>query len=415
MLSNELQLTALRLPYFNSYSGKMGATGAESQERAEPPPQHPLVSFYYKIQVRLPGCLLPALIRPMPITIDDILDAADEHNASDIFLQEDEIPRLKITEQIHVYGEERMSLGQLTALWQSCGGDPQADRDRDSGLVSRSHTRFRVNMHKSIGRLGAVLRRIRTYIPDLATLGAPDWLLTKWAAKPYGIILVTGPTGTGKSTTLASLLKWMNDHLARHIVTIEDPIEYMFTNNMCLFTQREVGRDTDSFGRGLRGAMRQAPDVIFVGEIRDFDTALTALQASETGHLVLASLHSEKVSDTMERFLNLFPPDQINLGLHLLSHQLIGICCQKLVQKVDGGLKLLVEHIENGGAVRDWIARRDVDKIQDYLMRGSDPNSTNFLRSIISAYEAGVIDEPTAIMATGNETEFRRAARGIST
>ncbi len=351
----------------------------------------------------------------MPITIDDILDAADEHNASDIFLQEDEIPRLKITEQIHVYGEERMSLGQLTALWQSCGGDPQADRDRDSGLVSRSHTRFRVNMHKSIGRLGAVLRRIRTYIPDLATLGAPDWLLTKWAAKPYGIILVTGPTGTGKSTTLASLLKWMNDHLARHIVTIEDPIEYMFTNNMCLFTQREVGRDTDSFGRGLRGAMRQAPDVIFVGEIRDFDTALTALQASETGHLVLASLHSEKVSDTMERFLNLFPPDQINLGLHLLSHQLIGICCQKLVQKVDGGLKLLVEHIENGGAVRDWIARRDVDKIQDYLMRGSDPNSTNFLRSIISAYEAGVIDEPTAIMATGNETEFRRAARGIST
>jgi len=351
----------------------------------------------------------------MPITIDDILDAADDHNASDIFLQEDELPRLKISEQIHVFGEEPMSLGQLSALWQVCGGDPLVDRDRDSGLVSKRHTRFRVNMHKSVGRLGAVLRRIRTSIPDLATLGAPDWLLTKWAVKPYGIILVTGPTGTGKSTTLASLLKWMNENLARHIVTIEDPIEYMFANDRCLFTQREVGRDTDTFGRGLRGAMRQAPDVIFVGEIRDFDTALTALQASETGHLVLASLHSEKVSDTMERFLNLFPPDQINLGLHLLSHQLIGICCQKLVQKVDGGLKLLVEHIENGGAVRDWIARRDVDKIQDYLMRGSDPNSTNFLRSIISAYEAGIIDEPTAIMATGNETEFRRAARGITT
>ncbi|MDB6139300.1 MAG: hypothetical protein JWO94_2372 [Verrucomicrobiaceae bacterium] len=351
----------------------------------------------------------------MPITIDDILDAADEHNASDIFLQEDEVPRLKISEQIHVYGEERMTLANLTALWQTCGADPLNDRDRDSGLVSHRHTRFRVNMHKSIGRLGAVLRRIRTSIPDLATLGAPDWLLTKWATKPYGIILVTGPTGTGKSTTLAALLQWMNATLARHVVTIEDPVEYMFTNDRCLFTQREVGRDTDTFGRGLRGAMRQAPDVIFVGEIRDFDTALTALQASETGHLVLASLHSEKVSDTMERFLNLFPPDQINLGLHLLSHQLIGICCQKLVQRVDGGLKLLVEHIENGGAVRDWIARRDVDKIQDYLMRGTDPNSTNFLRSIIAAYEAGIIDEPTAILATGNETEFRRAARGITT
>ena len=351
----------------------------------------------------------------MPITIDDILNAADEHNASDIFLQEGELPRLKIEEQIHVYGEERISLSALTGLWQVCGGDPATDRDRDSGLVSRAQTRFRVNMHKSVGRLGAVLRRIRTFIPDLNVLGAPDWLLTKWAMKPYGIILVTGPTGTGKSTTLASLLKWMNQNMARHIVTIEDPIEYMFENERCLFTQREVGRDTDTFGRGLRGAMRQAPDVIFVGEIRDFDTALTALQASETGHLVLASLHSEKVSDTMERFLNLFPPDQINLGLHLLSHQLIGICCQKLVQRVDGGLKLLVEHIENGGAVRDWISRRDVDKIQEYLMRGSDPNSTNFLRSILAAYESGIIDEPTAIMATGNETEFRRAARGIST
>lgn len=351
----------------------------------------------------------------MPNSIDEILDAADAHNASDVFLQEGEVPRLKIEERIHVYGETPVTLAHLTALWQACGGDPLNDRDRDSGLVSRSHTRFRVNMHRSMGRLGAVLRRIRTHIPDLATLGAPDWLLTKWAAKPYGIILVTGPTGTGKSTTLAALLKWMNQTMARHIVTIEDPIEYMFSNEMCLFTQREVGRDTDTFGRGLRGAMRQAPDVIFVGEIRDFDTALTALQASETGHLVLASLHSEKVSDTMERFLNLFPPDQINLGLHLLSHQLIGICCQKLVQRVDGGLKLLVEHIENGGAVRDWIARRDVDKIQEYLMRGTDPNSTNFLRSIITAYEAGIIDEPTAIMATGNETEFRRAARGITT
>lgn len=351
----------------------------------------------------------------MSISIDQILDAADEHNASDIFLQEDEIPRLKINEQIHVYGEQPVSLAHMTALWTACNADPKHDRDRDSGLISHSHTRFRVNLHKSIGRLGAVLRRIRTKIPALETLGAPDWLLTKWVQKPYGIILVTGPTGTGKSTTLAALLQWLNLHHARHVVTIEDPIEYIFTNDQSLFTQREVGRDTDTFGRGLRGAMRQAPDVIFVGEIRDFDTALTALQASETGHLVLASLHSERVSDTMERFLNLFPPDQINLGLHLLAHQLIGICCQKLVPDTSGGLTLLVEHIENGGAVRDWIARRDVDHIQDYLQRGSDPNATNFLRSIISAYENGVIDEPTAILATGNETEFRRAARGIST
>jgi twitching motility protein PilT len=160
--------------------------------------------------------------------------------------------------------------------------------------------------------------------------------------------------------------------------------------------------------------MRQAPDVIFVGEIRDHDTALTALQASETGHLVLASLHSERVSDTMERFLNLFPSDQVNLGLHLLAHQLIGVLCQKLVPRTDGKLMLLTEYLENGGAVRDWIARRDVDHIHEYMQRGSDPNSQTFLNAILNAYKSGLIDEATAIVATGNETEFRRASRGIT-
>ncbi len=349
------------------------------------------------------------------MTIDEILAAADTHRASDVFLQEGELARLKINEEIMLYGESPVSLAQMHALWSLCGADPTLIHDKDSGLLSPAHTRFRVNLHKVMGRLGAVMRRIRTDIPSLQALGAPFHLLTKWAARPYGIILVTGPTGTGKSTTLAALLQWMNETMARHIVTIEDPVEYIFENKGCLFTQREVGRDTDAFSRGLRAAIRQAPDVIFVGEIRDHETALIALQASETGHLVLASLHSERVSDTMERFLNLFPPDQINLGLHLLAHQLIGVVCQKLVQrKEDGKLMLLVEHVENGGAVRDWISRRDVDHIQDYLQRGSDPNAINFLRSIVRAYEAGEISEEVAIMAAGNETEFRRAARGIS-
>ncbi|MCB1208081.1 MAG: Flp pilus assembly complex ATPase component TadA [Verrucomicrobiales bacterium] len=348
------------------------------------------------------------------MTLDEILDAADEHRASDVFLQEGELPRLKINEEIMLFGEEPLELQQMAGLWRTCGGDPNTDMDKDSGLVSRARTRYRVNLHRILGRLGAVMRRIRTDIPDLETLGAPTHLLQKWATKPYGIILVTGPTGTGKSTTLAGLLQWMNKTMARHIVTIEDPVEYIFSNEGCLFTQREVGRDTNTFARGLRSAIRQAPDVIFVGEIRDHETALIALQASETGHLVLASLHSERVSDTMERFLNLFPPDQLNLGLHLLAHQLIGVVCQKLVPKVDGQLMLLTEYLENGGAVRDWIARRDVDHIHDYMSRGSDPNSTTFLRSILAAYEGGIISEEVAIGATGNETEFRRAARGVS-
>ena len=345
--------------------------------------------------------------------IDSILDAAEQHQASDVFLQEGEVPRLKISEQMMLLGEEPLSLAQLSGLWQACGANPQGDTDRDSGLMSRTHTRYRVNLHRTMGRLGAVLRRIKTQVPALDSLGVPDWLLTRWGARSFGLVLITGPTGTGKSTTIAALLQWINANQARHVVTIEDPVEYVFFNDRSHFTQREVGRDTGSFAAGLRGAMRQAPDVIFVGEIRDFETALTALQAAETGHLVMATLHSERVADTMERFLNLFPKDQQGIGTHMLSQQLVGIQCQKLVPRADGGLHLLYEHLENVGAVRDWIRQRDTSHMEDYMRRGTDPHAVSFLQTAIAAWQQGLISEETAIEALGSETEFRRAARGI--
>jgi twitching motility protein PilT len=270
-----------------------------------------------------------------------------------------------------------------------------------------------VNLHRSMGRLAAVLRRIKTQVPSISTLGVPEALLTRWAQRAFGLILVTGPTGTGKSTTIAALLQWMNENLTRHIVTIEDPVEYVFTSDHCHFTQREVRRDTESFASGLRSAMRQAPDVIFVGEIRDFETALTALQAAETGHLVVSTLHSERVSDTMERYLNLFPKDQAGIGTKMLAHQLVGIQCQKLVPRTDGGLHLLYEHIENVGATRVWIEERDMAHIEEYLRRGGDANSAAFLQTTMDAYRSGLITEQTAVETLGSETEFRRAARGI--
>lgn len=347
------------------------------------------------------------------LSIDAILDAAERHQASDVFLQEGELPRLKINEQIMLLGSEPVSLPQMAALWQVCGADARGDMDRDSGLISRSHIRFRVNLHRTMGRLGAVMRRIKTQVPALNSLGGPDWLLTRWGQREFGLILVTGPTGSGKSTTIAALLQWMNENLARHIVTIEDPVEYVFTNQQSHFTQREVGRDTSSFAMGLRSGMRQAPDVIFVGEIRDYETALTALQAAETGHLVVSTMHSERVPDTMERYCNLFPADQLTHGVNLLSDQLLGVLCQRLVPTVDGGLHLLVEHLENSGAVRDWIRRRDSGHIREHLLRGSDPANTHFLRSAVQACEAGIISEATAIQATGNEAELKRALRGV--
>src|SRR5262245_46344213 len=352
----------------------------------------------------------------MQQNIDSILDAAEQREASDVFLQENEIPRLKINEQISVFGEEPLTLAEISAFWQACGGNPNGDgdMDRDSGFVSRTQTRYRVSLHRTMGRLGAVLRRIKTKVPGLKVLGAPEWLLNRWGARQHGLILVTGPTGSGKSTTIASLLQWMNENLVRHVVTIEDPVEYQFTANRCYITQRQVGRDTRTFASGLRAALRQAPDVIFVGEIRDYETALTALQASETGHLVVSTMHSEKVADTMERYINLFPAEDAKHGTNLLANQLSGVLCQKLVPSADGGLHLLVEHVENAGAMRDWIARRELQNIDEYIARGSDPAAVSFLQSTLDALKAKTITEETAMVSVSNESELRRAMRGIA-
>src|SRR4029450_6724245 len=159
----------------------------------------------------------------MPQSIDNILDAAEQQEASDVFLQEDEVPRLKVNEQISVFGEEPMSLAQMTAFWQACGANAQGDGDKDGdpGFVSRTRTRYRVSLHRTMGRLGAVMRRIKTSVPALKTLGAPEWLLTRWGAREHGLILVTGPTGSGKSTTIASVLPWTEQNLVPHLQTLQ--------------------------------------------------------------------------------------------------------------------------------------------------------------------------------------------------
>lgn len=344
----------------------------------------------------------------------ELTHSAATHGASDLFLSAGALPRIRVGGSIATLGESPLSESALLAFWRALGADPDSTTDHDASHVDPAGHRFRVNLYRHLGKPAAVLRHIKSHIPQLADLGLPAELLQNWMLQPSGLVLVTGATGSGKSTTLASCLDWLNAHADRHIVTIEDPVEYLFEDKMSFFSQREVNVDTTSFAKGLRASLRQSPDVILVGEIRDSETATTALQAAETGHLVLSTLHSSSVTDTLERLTNLFPPAERASALLLLSSQLVGILSQKLLPTAQGSLRVIVEHLHNEGATRDWIRATALPEINDHLRRAAVPGNRSFLASLVDAVQDGSIDPSVAEQASANATEFRRALRGIS-
>lgn len=346
-------------------------------------------------------------------TLDSILEAAQAYDASDLLLHEGRVPQMRQAGRLVPLEVPALESGLFDELWRRCRA-PKDALDFDSRTESPSGIRFRVNLMRQMGNRGAVLRRIRANVPDLASLGLPAALLKDWAERGSGFVLVTGPTGSGKSTTLAAMIEWMNQNFDRHIVTIEDPIEYLFTGNRCLFTQREVGIDTPSFAEGLRRSLRQNPDVIFIGEIRDSVAAATALQAAETGHLVLATLHASNAADAIERLQALFPADEREAALRTLSQQLIGILCQKLLPSLSGNLALALEYLSNQGGSRRLIAGAKIPEIADFITRSDSRFSRGFLDSLTELVKANVISEEEALLNVENASDLQRALRGVS-
>lgn len=281
-----------------------------------------------------------------PETMDALCQAVEAYEASDLLLHENRSPLLRIAGDLRTLDATPLDRSFFRELWKACGA-AETVQDHDASFTSPGGIRFRVNLLRQLGSHAAVLRRIRRDIPQLESIGVPAGVLRDWMVRKSGLVLVCGPTGSGKSTTLAACLEWMNQGLSRHIVSIEDPIEYLFSNQRCLFTQREVGIDTSGFAEGLRRSLRQSPDVIFVGEIRDAETAGTATQASETGHLVLATLHASSCTDAVERLQFLFPATLRDTVRRTLSGQLLGILCQRLLPALQGGMALAVEYFSN--------------------------------------------------------------------
>jgi pilus retraction protein PilT len=344
--------------------------------------------------------------------IDSLCCLAGRHGASDLFLHADRPPQFRINGELMTMTESPVSLEEMESLWIRCGASLEA-LDFDGSYIASDGNRFRVNLFRTLFKRGAVLRPIKTLVPSLDTLGLPMELLASWIVRPSGLVLVTGPTGAGKSTTLAACLEWLNQNYHRHIVTIEDPIEYLFTPEKCLFTQREVSSDTASFAEGLRRSLRQSPDVILLGEIRDSASAITALQAAETGHLVLATLHSSNVLDSLERLSRLFDMAEREGVLQLLSQQLVGILCQKLVPALPEGRTLVVEHFENQAVTRKWIGEGKFREMADFLAKGNNPANVTFLQSIVSMIQMERITEETGLQTAQNPRELQRRLRGV--
>lgn len=345
--------------------------------------------------------------------IEQLCSIAVQHGAEDIFLKANQVPHFRELGEIRPLSEQAVSQEEVALFWQACGADPNSHYEHDASWQSASGSRFRVNLHRQMGLLSAALRPIKTEIPGLESLGLPAEVLQGWGSRKGGIVLVTGGTGSGKSTTIAALLNWINQQQSKHIVTIEDPIEYLIQPSRCIVTQREVGTDTETFASGLRAALRQSPDVILVGEIRDVETARIAMQASETGHLVFATLHSADVPETFERMLALFPNSERASALMVLGTQLVGVLSQALVPTTGGSLYLLTEHLEISGAVRRWLSKGEFEQIADFMERESSLGTQRFVDSAIAAFQAGTIDEETARQACRNSSEFDLRQSGL--
>jgi twitching motility protein PilT len=270
------------------------------------------------------------------------------------------------------------------------------DCELDFAYTSQTGARFRVNVARQRGELALALRPIQGAPPSLAGLGLPAVCATL-VQRDQGLVLVTGPTGSGKSTTLAAMLDYINHAAARHIVTVEDPIEYLFTDDRCLFTQREVGADTHSFAAALKHALRQDPDVIMVGEMRDLATISMTLTAAETGHLVLATLHTPSAPESIDRIVDVFPAHQQTQVRTQLAMTLAGVISQRLVPRSGSdGRVALCEVMIGTSAIRNLIREGKTPQMVSAIQAGRAVGMQTFSQAAQTLYRDGLIDGQTA-------------------
>jgi twitching motility protein PilU len=346
------------------------------------------------------------------VDFNDILKLMVQRKASDLFITADMPPCLKVDGVISGISRTRLSDTQTRELALSLMSPDQREEFRSTkecnfAFSAKNVGRFRVSVFVQRDAVGMVLRRIETTIPAIEDLDVPLLLKDMVMAK-RGIIFLVGATGTGKSTTLAAMVGHRNRNSAGHIISIEDPIEFLHKHAGCIITQREVGIDTESYEVALKNTLRQAPDVILIGEIRTREAMEHAITFAETGHLVLTTLHANNANQALERIIHFFPEERQQQVLLDLSLNLRGIVAQQLVQRADGaGRKAIIEVMLNTPLAADLIAKGEIGKLKELMKRSTEQGMITFDQALYEAARAGEISEKDALVHADSANEVR--------
>ncbi|MDQ3784152.1 MAG: PilT/PilU family type 4a pilus ATPase [Actinomycetota bacterium] len=349
------------------------------------------------------------------VDIHDLLRFVVEHRGSDLHVQPDASPSVRIDGWLTDSGFPAMTESDCTQLAKAMMSEDQAAQLARVGEVDFAYSdphagrRFRVNVYRQLAGLGIAARLMPPIPFSFEALSMPP-AIKSLAEHQRGLLLITGPTSSGKTTTAAAMINHINMTRPCHILTIEDPIEILHSNGRAVVSQREVGHSTVDFATGVRSAMRQDPDVIFVGEIRDAETIKAALQVAETGHLVIATLHTTDVAETINRVIEFFPMDQQEQVRVALAGSTVGIVSQRLLPKVGGGRVPAVEVMVMNGRTRDLILKgRETHLLHDIIAESSFYGMQTFDQALLKLYRAGHIEIEDAKRAASNPHDLQLA------
>jgi twitching motility protein PilT len=353
--------------------------------------------------------------------INDLLKLAVESGVSDVIIKANKPGYVRLAGKLKPVDMDPITSPEADAfVVEHC---PKIFRPRwdDEGQVDFAYAcegigRFRVNAFHQRGLVSIVMRHIKSTVPSFAQLGLGETenALIKLSQAKDGILLVCGATGSGKSSTMAAMLNWINQNLDKHIVTIEDPIEYTFQDDKSLFQQREIGLDVPNFGLAIKAVLRQNPDIILVGEMRDRETFETAISAAETGHLVFSTMHAATVAQSLTRLFEFFPAEEVVQARRAIAGSLRGFICQKLVPTIEGNGRVPANEILNADAtVKNLILEGQNEKIQGLLESNADSATFSFNKDIYRLIKAGKISKQDGLRFSPNPQQLEMNLKGI--